>query len=82
VPLVYGDEAEVGISIARTGQSSVTFEYGIRRASDRTLCARASHIQVCMNLDERRAVPIPEKYCLAFQAADSQTQPSVPAERK
>ena len=73
-PLVYGDEAEVEVSVPRTGQSSVTFEYCISRAADRTLCARASHIQVCMNLDERRAVPIPEKYRLAFQADDSQTQ--------
>jgi acyl-CoA thioesterase FadM len=56
----------VEISVARTGQSSVTFEYKVRRASDRVLCARASNVHVCMNLDERRALPIPEKYRRVF----------------
>ena len=67
-PLVYGDEADVEIAVARTGQSSVTFEYTVRRASDHTLCARARNVHVCMNLDERRALPIPEKYRRVFES--------------
>ena len=66
VPLVYGDEAEVEVSIARLGQSSVTFSYSIRRASDGVLCARSTNVQVSMNLDTRRAVPVPERYRQAF----------------
>ena len=67
-PLVYGDEAEVELSVSRVGRTSVTFEYTIRRAGDATLsvCARATLVQVAMNLDERRAVPIPEEYRAAF----------------
>jgi len=70
-PLVYGDEVDVEIYVSRTGTSSATFEYAARRASDRTLCARSTQIHVAMNLDMRRAVPIPEKYRLAFAASAS-----------
>jgi len=65
-PLVYGDEAEVEVYVSRVGESSATFEYSLRRVSDRMLCARATNVQVAMNLDERRAVPVPDKYRRAF----------------
>lgn len=68
-PLVYGDEAEVEVYVSRVGDASVTFEYSVRRLSDGQLCARATNVQVAMNLDTRRAVPIPDKYRRAF--ADS-----------
>ena len=66
VPLVYGDEAEVAVWVSRVGQSSATFEYAVRRKSDAILCARFTNVQVSMNLDTRRAVPIPERYRLTF----------------
>ncbi|HYY59521.1 MAG TPA: thioesterase family protein [Pyrinomonadaceae bacterium] len=65
-PLVYGDEADVEVRVARVGESSVTFEYSVERAGDGQLCARAVNVQVAMNLDERRAVPVPDKYRRAF----------------
>jgi 4-hydroxybenzoyl-CoA thioesterase len=67
VPLVYGDEAVVEVFVSRVGRSSATFEYTVKRASDNTLCARATHVQVAMNLDTRRAVSIPDKYRHAFE---------------
>jgi acyl-CoA thioesterase FadM len=30
------------------------------------LCARSTNVQVTMNLDTRRAVPIPERFRLIF----------------
>ena len=66
VPLVYGDEALIEVYVSRVGVSSATFEYRIKRASDGALCARATHVQVAMNLDMRRAVPIPEHYRQVF----------------
>jgi 4-hydroxybenzoyl-CoA thioesterase len=66
VPLVYGDEAEIEVTVVRLGQSSATFEYSIRRAQDAVLCARSTNVHVSMNLDTRRAVPIPERYRLFF----------------
>jgi YbgC/YbaW family acyl-CoA thioester hydrolase len=68
-PLVYGDVAEVGVFVSRVGRSSATFEYRLRRASDHTLCASATLVQVAMNLDSRRAVAVPESLRRAF--ADS-----------
>ncbi len=66
-PFVYGDEALVEVWASAVGRTSVTFEYRLRRASDRTLCASATHVQVAMNLDERRAVPVPEDLRRAFE---------------
>ena len=66
VPLVYGDEADVEVSVARIGQSSVTLEYSIRRASDAVLCARSTNVHVSMNLDARRPLPIPDRYRRIF----------------
>jgi 4-hydroxybenzoyl-CoA thioesterase len=69
MPLVYGDEAEVEVYVSRVGETSATFEYSVRRASDAALCARATLVQVAMNLDARHAVTVPDKYRRAF--ADS-----------
>ena len=66
VPLVYGDEVEAEVYVSQVGRSSATFEYSLRRASDAALCVRATIVHVAMNLDERRAVLIPDKYRQAF----------------
>ena len=65
-PLVYGDEVDVEVFVSHTGTSSATFEYRLRRASDGRLCATATLVQVSMDLDERRAVPISDKLREAF----------------
>ncbi|HEX7174825.1 MAG TPA: thioesterase family protein [Pyrinomonadaceae bacterium] len=65
-PLVYGDVAEVEVFVSNVGRSSATFEYRLRRASDRALCASATLVQVAMHLDARRAVPVPEPLRRAF----------------
>ena len=66
-PFVYGDEASVEVWASAVGRTSVTFEYRLRRAADRALCASATHVQVSMHLDERRAVPVPEDLRRAFE---------------
>ena len=66
-PFVYGDEAEVEVWASKVGRTSVTFEYRLRRASDPELCASATLVQVALNLDERRAVPLPEDLRGAFE---------------
>ena len=68
-PLVYGDAAEVEVWASRVGRASVTFEYRLRRARDAKLCASATLVQVCMNLDERRAVPLPDNLRRAFESS-------------
>ncbi len=66
-PFVYGDEAEVEVWVSEVGRTSVTFEYRLRRASDRMLCASATQVQVAMGLEERRAVPVPADLRSAFE---------------
>lgn len=68
-PFVYGDVAEVEVWASRVGRTSVTFEYRLRRPGDVRLRASATLIQVSMNLDERRAVPVPEHLRLAFESS-------------
>lgn len=69
-PFVYGEELEVGVRVSRVGRSSATFEYSLRSAENGAERVRATLVQVAMNLDERRAVPIPEKLRRAFQKSD------------
>lgn len=71
LPLVYGDVAVVEVFVSTVGRSSATFEYVIRRASDEALCVRARLVQVAMNLDERRAVPIADNLRRAFNESAS-----------
>ena len=66
-PMVYGDEIEIEVFVSRVGASSATFEYAARRASDQTPCARSTQAHVAMNLDTRRAVPVPEDLRRAFE---------------
>ena len=66
-PLVYGDEADVEVFVSRVGRSSAVFEYRLRRAADGLLCASATLVQAAMNLDERRAVPVPDDLRRAFE---------------
>ncbi len=65
-PLHYGDEAEITIAVSHVGDSSVTFDYAVKRAGDPTLCLRSTQTHAAMNLDTRRAVSLPDKYRDAF----------------
>ncbi|HEX7998378.1 MAG TPA: thioesterase family protein [Pyrinomonadaceae bacterium] len=71
LPLVYGDEAVVEVLGSNVGRSSATFDYSIRRVSDNALCVRARLVHVAMNLDERRAVAISDRYRRAFMESAS-----------
>lgn len=68
VPLLYGDTAEVELEVTDLGRSSARFNYSIKRADDSVLCAQSSQIQVAMDIDKRRAIPLPEKYRVAFSS--------------
>lgn len=74
VPLVYGDEVDIEVLVSAVGNSSATFEYLARRVSDGVIAAKSTQVQVCMNLDTRRAVPVPEKYREAFTASAPRRQ--------
>ena len=66
-PFVYGEVAEVEVFVSRVGRTSATFEYRLRGEGEEGLRARATLVQVALNLDERRAVPVPEHFRRAFE---------------
>jgi YbgC/YbaW family acyl-CoA thioester hydrolase len=72
VPLVYGDDVDVELHVSSVGRSSVTFEYELKRIGDSLLCARSTQVHVCMNLDTRRAVTIPDTYRQIFDEGQPQ----------
>ena len=68
VPLLYGDTVAVDLEVTDLGRSSARFNYSIKRADDSVLCAQSSQIQVAMDIDKRKAIPLPEKYRVAFSS--------------
>ena len=66
-PFVYGEEVGVEVYVSRVGRSSATFEYRLRGAGGAEPRARATLVQVAMNLDTRRPVGIPEALRRAFE---------------
>jgi 4-hydroxybenzoyl-CoA thioesterase len=65
-PFVYGDVVEAEVFLSRVGRSSATFEYRLRRAGEPEVRARATLVQVAMNLNTRRPVEIPDALRAAF----------------
>lgn len=61
-PAVFDDLIDVYVRVARIGRTSVTFELASYRERDDTLMVTATQTLVLVDLDERKAVPIPETY--------------------
>jgi acyl-CoA thioester hydrolase len=72
-PAVFDDEIDVYIRLARFGRTSATFECAAYRVPDDVLMVTATQTLVLVDLEERRAVPIPDAYreCVrAFEGDD------------
>jgi acyl-CoA thioester hydrolase len=61
-PAVFDDEIDVYIRVARFGRTSATFECAAYRVPDDALMVTATQTLVLVDLEERRAVPIPDAY--------------------
>jgi acyl-CoA thioester hydrolase len=61
-PAVFDDLIEVHVRMARIGRTSVTYELAAYRARDDVLMVTATQTLVMVDLDERKAVPIPNAY--------------------
>ena len=57
-PLTYGDTAVVALSVKEIGNSSVVFDYQIRRKVDGELCFEAAITTVLVDLDSLKPAPI------------------------
>ena len=61
-PARFDDLIEVYVRMARIGRTSVTYEFAAYRARDDLLLVTATQTLVLVDLDERKAVPIPDSY--------------------
>jgi acyl-CoA thioester hydrolase len=71
-PAVFDDLIEVYVRMARIGRTSVTYELAAYRASDDELMVRATQTLVLVDLEERKAVPIPDAYKEAVRAFEGE----------
>ena len=72
-PAVFDDEIEVDVRVARIGKTSATYEFAAYRARDDVLMVNARQTLVLVDLDERKACPIPELFrdpIRSFEGAD------------
>jgi acyl-CoA thioester hydrolase len=67
-PAIFDDLIEVCMRVARIGRTSVTYEFAAYRARDDLLLVTAKQTLVLVDLDERKAVPIPDAYKAAIRA--------------
>jgi acyl-CoA thioester hydrolase len=61
-PAAFDDEIDVYIRLARFGRTSETYEGAAYRVPDDVLMVTATLTLVLVDLEERRAVPIPDAY--------------------
>jgi acyl-CoA thioester hydrolase len=59
-PARFDDLLEVFIRVARIGTTSVTYECAAYRVGDDVLMVTATQTLVLVDLDERKACPVPE----------------------
>jgi acyl-CoA thioester hydrolase len=61
-PAVFDDLIDVYVRTARIGRTSTTYELAAYRTKDDVLMVTATQTLVLVDLDERKAVPIPDSY--------------------
>ena len=67
-PAVFDDLIDVYVRMARIGRTSATYELAAYRARDDILMVDATQTLVLVDLDERKAVAIPQSYKDAIRA--------------
>jgi YbgC/YbaW family acyl-CoA thioester hydrolase len=69
----FDDLLEVFVRVERIGTTSITYDHAAYRGDDDTLMATAKATLVCIALDERKAVPVPQPFrdqIASFQQED------------
>ena len=61
-PAVFDDLIEIYVRVRRIGRTSATYALAAYRARDDLLLVTATQTNVLVDLDERKAVPIPDSY--------------------
>jgi acyl-CoA thioester hydrolase len=72
-PALFDDLIEVFVRLSRIGHTSATYEFAAHRAADDVEMVTARQTLVLVDLEERRAAPIPDSYkrtVHAFEGGD------------
>jgi acyl-CoA thioester hydrolase len=72
-PAVFDDLIEVHVRMAQIGRTSATYELAAYRERDDLLLVTATQTLVLVDLDERKAVPIPASYRDAIRAFEGES---------
>jgi acyl-CoA thioester hydrolase len=72
-PAVFDDVIEVDVRMARIGRTSATWEFAAHRQRDDVLLVTATQTLVLVDLDERKAVTIPDSYREAIRAFEGES---------
>jgi acyl-CoA thioester hydrolase len=67
-PARFDDLVEVFVRLERIGRTSATYEFAAYRVEDDELMVTAKQTLVLVDLDERRAAPIPESFKQAIHS--------------
>lgn len=67
-PLVFPEAIEVGLRVARLGNTSVRYELGLFRRGEATPSASAHFVHVYVDRGSRRPVPLPSEVRRALEA--------------
>ena len=67
----FDDLLEVFVRVERIGTTSITYDHAVYRIEDDTLMATAKATLVCISLDERKAVPVPDAFRERVEAAQA-----------
>ena len=71
-PAIFDDLIEVYVRMAKIGRTSVTYELAAYRARDDELMVTATQTLVLVDLDERKAVRIPDSYKESIRAFEGE----------
>ena len=71
-PAVFDDEIDVYIRLSRLGRTSATFECAAYRVPGDLLMVTAAQTLVLVDLEQRRAVPIPDAYRAPVRAFEGE----------
>ena len=58
----FDDLLEIFVRVERIGTTSITYDHAVHRVDDDALMATAKATLVCIALDERKAVPVPDAF--------------------
>jgi acyl-CoA thioester hydrolase len=70
---MFDDLLEVFVRVEKIGRTSITYDHAVHRVDDDKLMATAKATLVCIALDERRAVAVPDTFRTQIESFQQST---------